>query len=136
MPFTVTHGDSQTKASGKRRQFASGSVRDSRQGKGRYDLIPALAMRRLAELYERGAEHYGDNNWKKGQPLSSYTDSLMRHTNNLTAGERSEDHLASIMWNAAAYMWTLEEIEAGRLPADLDDRNPPDPKYISTKVRR
>src|SRR5882724_9717918 len=65
MPFTVTHGDSQTKASGKRRQFASGSVRDSRQGKGRYDLIPALAMRRLAELYERGAEHYGDNNWKK-----------------------------------------------------------------------
>jgi hypothetical protein len=86
-------------------------------------------MRRLAGLYERGAEKYQDRNWEKGQPLSSFVDSLMRHTNNLVAGEPEEDHAAAIMWNAAGYMWTLAEIEAGRLPVELDDRPDPEPQY-------
>lgn len=44
-----------TKDSGCRQVFATGSQRDSRVGKGRYDLISPIALRRLAQLCERGA---------------------------------------------------------------------------------
>ena len=58
--------------SGKRRDFPTGSRRDSREGKGRYDLISPIALRRLALVCERGAAKYGDRNWEKGQPMSGY----------------------------------------------------------------
>ena len=53
----------QTKDSGKRVEFKSGMRRDSTEGKPRYDLIPLEPLKRLAELYARGAEKYGDRNW-------------------------------------------------------------------------
>lgn len=112
-----------------RQTFATGSVRDSREGRGRFDLIPSMPLRRLAGLYERGAARYGDSNWQLGQPLKRYIDSAMRHINCLVAGEPTEDHAAAIAWNAFGYMWTLAEIEAGRLPAELDDRPAPEPEY-------
>ncbi len=119
-----------TKDSGDRRNFDTGSVRDRAEGKGRFDLIPTMPIRRLADLYERGAIKYSPNNWRKGQPLmASFIDSAMRHMNQLVAGEPDEDHAASILWNIVGYMWTLAEIEAGRLPAELDDRLSPEPQY-------
>lgn len=114
LPFT-------TRDSGDRQEFPTGSVRDSRTGKGRYDLIPAYPQKRLAQLYERGAEKYADNNWQKGQPLARYMESLERHLNDFKDGDMVEDHLASIAWNAFAFMWTKREIDEGRLPAALDD---------------
>lgn len=119
-----------TKDSGERQEYDTGSKRDTREGKGRFDLIPTMPLRRLAGLYERGASKYGDANWQKGQPLMRYVDSLMRHTNNLVSGEPTEDHLAAIAWNAFGYMWTLNEIECGRLPKELDDRPAPEPQYV------
>ncbi len=103
------------------RQVATGSQRDSRAGKGRFDLIPPEPMRRLAGLYERGAEKYGDRNWEKGQPLSWYLDSMLRHANCFLAGDRVEDHIVAIAWNAFAYIATEERIKAGTLPAELND---------------
>lgn len=44
--------------SGVREEFATGSRRDSRDGKGRYDLIPPIPMKRLARHYENGAKKY------------------------------------------------------------------------------
>jgi hypothetical protein len=118
-----------TKDSGARQEFGTGSVRDVPTGKGRYDLIPTDALRRLAGLYERGATKYGERNWEKGQPLMRYVDSIMRHVNCLVAGEPEEDHAAAIAWNAFGYQHTLAEIEAGRLPKELDNRPPPEPRY-------
>lgn len=117
------------KDSGERQQFSTGSVRDIQAGKGRFDLIPTLPYRRLAIHYENGARKYGDNNWQKGQPLKRLLDSAERHLNNLKAGEPTEDHAISVVWNLFAYIWTLNEIEAGRLPKELDDRGPPEPEY-------
>ena len=123
-----------TKDSGQRREYKTGSVRDRQKGKGRFDLIPLEPIRRLAGLYERGAIKYGDSNWKKGQPLmASYIDSALRHFADLIAGEPTEDHCAAILWNVCGYMWTLDEIEAGRLPKELDDRHPPAPRYAKKK---
>jgi hypothetical protein len=124
-----------TKGREEKESFSTGSVRDTRDGKGRFDLIPTMPMRRVADLYERGAIRYGDRNWQKGQNLMRYIDSLMRHTNNLVAGESSEDHAAAVVWNAFGYMYTLGEIEAGRLPKELDDRPPPEPQYIDARVK-
>lgn len=123
-----------TKDSGKRQEFATGSVRDLAAGKGRFDLIPTMPLRRLAGLYERGAVKYGDRNWEKGQPLMRYVDSLLRHANCLVAGEPEEDHAAAIAWNAFGYMFTLGEIESGRLPKDLDNRPVKESQYDKENV--
>ena len=111
----------EVKDSGKRQEWETGSKRDTRDGKGRYDLIPPYSMHRLARHFENGAVKYGDRNWEKGQPLSRYLDSCMRHLWKVIAGEEDEDHEAAVAWNIFAYMHTLHEIEEGRLPDLLDD---------------
>lgn len=91
-----------TKDSGERESFGSGAVRDVQVGKPRYDLIPPKGLKRVAELYARGAEKYDDNNWRKGMPSSRVMASLMRHQEAYRAGDRDEDHLAGIIFNALA----------------------------------
>ena len=54
------------KDSGKGRKWNTGSVRDTRTNKGRYDLLPVYAIKRLAQHFEHGAVKYGDRNWEKG----------------------------------------------------------------------
>ena len=108
------------KDSGDRRVFGTGSVRDMAEGKGRYDLIPYEAIRRLAVHYEAGAKKYGDHNWQKGQPIHVLVDSMLRHAEKVKAGFEDEDHLAAVMWNAAAIIWTREQIRAGALPEELE----------------
>ena len=110
-----------TRDSGKRRKLPSGSQRDDRSGKGRFDLIPPIVIRRLAQLYERGAVKYEARNWERGQPLSWYLDSGFRHLIDYMQGDRSEDHLTAVIWNMAGYEWTLDRIAAGVLPRALDD---------------
>jgi hypothetical protein len=109
------------KDSGKRQEFATGSRRDTRDGKGRYDLVPADAFQRLVRHFENGSRKYGDRNWEKGQPLSRYLDSAIRHAYDYLGGDRSEDHLAAVMWNAMAAAATEERVARGILPKHLDD---------------
>lgn len=106
----------QTKDSGQREQMATGSQRDTQDGKPRYDLIPVTGLRRLADLYARGAIKYEENNWRKGQPYSRVTASMLRHVYAWVEGEETEDHLAAIAWNAFALMHFQE---TGR--RELDD---------------
>ncbi len=110
--------------SGQRREFATGSVRDMGEGKGRYDLIPQFALHQLAVHYENGAKKYGDRNWEKGQPLSVYLNAATRHMIKLNAGWTDEDHASAVEWNILAYVETKERIFQGKLPAELDDLQP------------
>ena len=109
------------KDSGTRQEFSTGSKRDSRAGKGRYDLITPLGLRRLAIHYENGAKKYGDHNWSKGQPICRYLDSAIRHAYCYLSGARDEDHLAAVAWNALSAIHTEEAVEIGILPPELDD---------------
>lgn len=102
-----------TKDSGKREQFDTGSQRDTQEGKPRYDLIPPKPLKRLAELYARGAEKYEEHNWHKGQYTSRILASLMRHLEAYRLGDREEDHLSGVAWNCFALM----EFEG----TDMDD---------------
>ena len=103
-----------TKDSGKRQAFETGMVRDTQDGKPRFDLLPTESLRRLADLYARGAEKYDDDNWKKGQPYSRAYASLFRHLIQWREGDRSEDHMAAVAWNAFALMFyeeTMPELD-------------------------
>ena len=93
----------------------TGSSRSDRSGKGRYDLIPTCALRRLALRYEGGALAHGDRNWQKGMDASRCYDSAMRHLGQWNDGETDEDYLGAAMWNIAALMY-IEE----RMPQHLD----------------
>lgn len=102
-----------TKDSGDRREFPTGSVRDRDSSKSRPDLISPWALERIGHLYRRGAEKYGDRNWEKGQPVSDITASLFRHLIAYMEGDREEDHLAAIAWNAIAIMHFEELAQRG-----------------------
>lgn len=106
---------------GRRVVFATGAQRDAGAGKGYFHCLPFVALESLAKLYEAGALKYGKDNWKRGIPLHCYLDSMMRHATKLSEAWVDEDHAAAVMWNAAGFIWTVKEIEAGRLPRSLDD---------------
>ena len=109
------------KDSGKKQVFNSGAQRDAREGKGRYDLIPNTALRRLALIYEKGAQKYGERNWEKGMPISRFLDSALRHIHQHIEGHRDEDHLAHAMWNIAGAIHTEEMVKRGKLGKELTD---------------
>ena len=119
----------QTKDSGKRQEFKTGAVRDIQDSKGRFDLVSPLALKRLADLYQRGCAKYGERNYEKGIPLCRIIDSAMRHLNMYLAGDRSEDHLSALAWNAFALIHTEEQIARGNLSVELMDL----PCYINEK---
>ena len=106
MAEDVDHGHGYvTKDSGAREEFDSGARRDTQDGKPRYDLIPPGPLKRLAELYERGLQKYGENNWTKGMPTSRYLASAFRHLEAYRSDEDpEEDHLAAVLWNVMAIM--------------------------------
>ena len=109
------------KDSGKRQSFKTGAVRDIQTGKGRYDLLPPRAIRRLAEHYENGAVKYGDRNWEQGIPLSRMLDSAIRHLFKALEGQTDEDHLIASAWNILGIIELQERIEEGTLPKNLDN---------------
>ncbi len=110
------------KDSGRRQEFNTGSRRDTRDGKGRFDLLMPNAIFLIARQLEEGAKKYGDRNWEKGQPVSRYLDSALRHLFKYMAGHKDERHDVAAAWNLLAMIETIHKIEEGTLPKELDDR--------------
>ena len=125
-------GPSALPDSGKRQHFSTGSQRDTRDGKGRYDLLPAHGISRIAKHFEAGAIKYEPRNWEKGQPLSRYLDSALRHCFNYLANDTEEDHLAAAAWNLLCAMETENRIKRELLPVELADM--PNP-YLALELR-
>jgi hypothetical protein len=107
--------------SGSRTAFDTGAVRDAMKGKGIPSMIPTCAIMAMARRFEDGATKYGPDNWRKGIPLSRYCDAAYRHLMQCRDNDFSEDHFGAVMWNMACWLWTLNKIDAGELPAELDD---------------
>lgn len=106
---------------GDRSEFNTGAVRDASKGKGIPSAIPTRALVKLAKRFEDGAAKYERDNWKQGIPLSRYVDSLYRHLWAFMDGDRTEDHLGAIIWNAVCLSETDDMIYEGELSNDLDD---------------
>lgn len=79
------------------------------------------AMRRFSQHYENGAKKYAPNNWRKGQPMSRYYDSAMRHLWLLIDDNKDEDHASALLWNLTCIIQTKKDIERGYLPRELFD---------------
>ena len=109
------------KDSGEREKFETGAVRDVSTGKGSYELLSPIAIKRVAIVYERGAKKYGRRNYEKGMPISRFLQSALRHTFQYLEGYRDEDHLAQGAWNLMSAIHIDEMIERGMLPKELRD---------------
>lgn len=116
-------GDFVTKDSGARAEYDSGMVRDTEEGKARFDLLLPLGvpyeaqlLTRFAELLARGAKKYTQRNWEKanGQAeLDRYRSSALRHLQQWaspSADGPDEDHAAAVMFNLLAYETTAYKI--------------------------
>ena len=100
--------DYQLKDSGERQKFETGAQRDVQENKGRYDLLPPGPLKRMAVLYEKGAQKYEERNWEKGIPASRCFSSAIRHLFQWLQGMDDEDHLAAAAWNIFAIMYFEE----------------------------
>jgi len=78
-------------------------------------------LTRLAIHYFNGSKKYSPNNFRKGQPISRYYDSAMRHLWKLIDKEEDEDHYAALLWNLVAIIQTKLDVKHGYLPKDLND---------------
>jgi hypothetical protein len=107
-----------------------GAVREITSGKGRYDLMSPLALKRLAKVFERGISKYSCRNWERGMPLSRYVESALRHIFQFLEGLDDEDHLGQAEWNIHALAHTKECIDRGLLPKELNDL----PDYTSKEA--
>lgn len=104
--------------------FDTGARRDNSTVKPRLSLLSFPAVIRIAWVYTRGAERYGEHNWQKGMPYSRYIDSALRHIAAWIKGERDEDHLAMACWNLMAIMHHQEVGPHGL--DDISNYNTPD----------
>ena len=63
-------------------------------------------MLEVAVHFEEGAKKYGERNWEKGLPFSSYLDSATRHLMKHISGMTDERHDRAFIWNLLAYAYT------------------------------
>lgn len=65
-------------------------------------------MLEVAVHFEEGAKKYGEFNWQKGIPLSSYINSMVRHLLKFYRGDNDERHDRAFVWNVICCIWTFE----------------------------
>lgn len=65
----------------------------------------------LAKHFENGAKKYGEYNWQKGIPTSSYIDSACRHLTKVYANWNDENHKIAFVWNMICLLWTIKHKE-------------------------
>jgi hypothetical protein len=104
-----------------KREFETGSVRDSDLGKEDYpESISFLALKRYALYMEGKAKRYGKGNWRKGIPPEEYLKSMIRHLQKLVVEwqdgicEEEDDHLSAMMFNLQGMMHEIELIKRGK----------------------
>lgn len=104
------------------KHFDTGAVRDNQEGKVDFvETISFTAHERYARYMTGKKVKYGVGNFKKGIPIESYEQSLMRHVdkyfrNKYEKGndEKEEDHLAAIRFNVDGIMHEEEQVKLNK----------------------
>jgi hypothetical protein len=115
-----------TRDSGEKAVHSDGVQRDTNKGKRLFTLmfpkgVPMAQQLivRVADLYTRGAEKYGDRNWensKSADTLAHHEDALWRHFMNFYFGvQDGEDHAAAIVWNINAVELTRRNLQGSEV---------------------
>lgn len=76
----------------------------------RFDDDVSTAILEVSKHFEAGAKKYGERNWEKGIPESSYIDSAVRHYLKWLRGDDDEPHDRAFLWNIMCLIWTHENI--------------------------
>lgn len=95
----------------------------------RYDLIPANALRKVAEHYGIGAKKYADHNWRAGYEWSKSFQALQRHAWLFWSGadndpETGSPHMAAVVFHALAlleYPDTHPEFDDRWAPTNIEE---------------
>lgn len=101
--------------------FTTGAIRDSQEGKVDFvETVSFTAHERYGRYMTSKKKKYGAGNFKKGIPIESYEQSMLRHIdkyfrNKYEHGndEPNEDHLAAIRFNVDGIMHEEEMIKKG-----------------------
>jgi hypothetical protein len=93
------------------RVFETGAKRDSNYTKPFIHNLQGYTRLRFGYHTNLGARKYGDGNFLKGIPNHVALESLDRHLALYLVGDRSEDHLSAIIFNAQLCM--LNERDEG-----------------------
>ncbi len=108
------------KDSGVREEYANGFVRDTEDGKYDYarilrieglHLIPVEALERWGAHMLKGAQKYGEDNWRQARgpvAVARFLRSLCRHVVQYIRKDRTEDHAAAVCFNVWAAELTPE----------------------------
>jgi hypothetical protein len=94
------------------RTFTTGAIRDVDDSKEDYiETISWTAFKRYAQYMTDKKKKYGQGNFKKGIPIESYEQSLVRHIQKYLANkyeggdtEKEEDHLSAVLFNVFGIM--------------------------------
>ena len=100
---------SEKKGAKDERVFDSGSKRDNDSNKPLVNHLDPYVRLRYGYLLRQGANKYGKNNWKLGQPTEAALESLHRHLAKFELGDVSEDHLSAIIFNVQIIMKNEEK---------------------------
>lgn len=68
--------------------------------------LTSSLLLQVAVHFENGANKYGENNWQKGIPCSSYINSAVRHYIKCAADITDEPHDIAMLWNIMCCAWT------------------------------
>jgi hypothetical protein len=81
-------------------------------GKLRWDLVPFAELEEVVKVFTKGAEKYGEGNWKKvKQHKKRYISAMLRHLSAYKQGEKYNvadfgiHHLAHVAWSCLTLMW-------------------------------
>lgn len=89
--------------------------------KPQYSLIDFKSLEPMVRVLEFGAKKYSKDNWKKGLPVMSICDSLLRHLIAFMNGENNDkeskqSHIGHILCNAMFLQYVMDN------KSELDDR--------------
>lgn len=104
------------KDSGERKKFASGMVRDTNDGKVRYDLVfDGPMLDRYADHLTKGAVKYAPRNWMQAngeEELERFRESAVRHFVLWLRNVRDEDHAAAVWYNINGFEYVRDRLIA------------------------
>ncbi len=80
---------------------------------------PETLLLDISIHFKEGASKYGEGNWKKGIPESSYVDSAVRHFLKWLRNDEDERHDRAFIWNIMCLIWTHEHATC-KMPAWID----------------
>lgn len=90
--------------------------------KARFDLLPSMALREVADIFTHGAKKYDARNWEKGMAWGRVFGALMRHLWAWWGGEELDPESGKSHLAHAAF-GVLVLLEYGRHHRNYDDRS-------------